>query len=322
MIPIRDTTPSKNVPIVNNILIAVNVAVFIIQLTQGYNLNRFVYIYGLVPGRYTLPDLAVHFSLFQQICSWVSFMFLHGGFIHLLGNMWSLYIFGDNIEDRLGPLRYLIFYLLCGIASGASHFIVNSQSQAPVIGASGAVAGVMGAYFLLYPTSKILTLIPIIFIPLFFEIPAVFFLGFWFFLQFINAAGNLGATGSVAWWAHVGGFIFGILFLKLLNTVPTTGLSTQLRKITLKRRTHPFQLVKPDKTAQSADIYATLTISPYEALVGARKLVTISYGFQRRAFRVNVPPGVFEGKVLRLKGQGRTMIAGVRGDLLIKVHIR
>ena len=187
MIPLRDTTPARNVPVVNNAIIGINVVIFILQLSQGAEWNKFVFTYGLVPARYSIPQISAYFSAPQQVFSFVSFMFLHGGFWHLLGNMWSLYIFGDNVEDRLGPLRYLMFYLICGAASGVSHLLLNLHSNLPTIGASGAIAGVMGAYFILHPRSKILTLIPIFFIPYFIEIPAYVFLGFWFVLQFINA---------------------------------------------------------------------------------------------------------------------------------------
>ncbi len=157
MIPLRDTTPTRNYPIVNTTIIAINVVVYFIQLLQSAEINTFVYIYGLVPARYSLPQIAQYFTPGQQVFSLFSFMFLHGGFWHILGNMWSLYIFGNNVEDHLGPIRYVIFYLLCGIASGLSHMMLNWHSNLPTIGASGAIAGVMGAYFLLHPRSKILT---------------------------------------------------------------------------------------------------------------------------------------------------------------------
>ncbi len=177
MIPLRDTTRSRNYPAVNTALIAANGLLFLVQLAQGPQQDAFIYTYGLVPARYSVPHVAAYFTSFQQALALLSFMFLHGGFWHLLGNMWSLYIFGDNVEDRLGPFRYLLFYLLCGWASGLFHLFLNWQSPVPTIGASGAIAGVMGAYLLLYPRSKILTLIPIFFIPYFIEIPAFFFLG-------------------------------------------------------------------------------------------------------------------------------------------------
>ncbi len=323
MIPIRDTTPSKNVPVVNNVLIAVNVVIFLYQLMQGPAADRFIFTYGLVPARYTVGRLAEHFTLAQQAFSWLSFMFLHGGFMHLLGNMWTLYIFGDNVEDRLGPLRYLVFYLLCGITSGIAHVTLNMHSTAPTIGASGAIAGVMGAYFLLYPKSKILTLIPIIIIPWFVEIPAFFFLGIWFLMQFLNATASAGAGGGIAWWAHIGGFIFGMLFLKLFEALPNVGATRQVRRMTARKHAHRFQVVRPmQPSATDADMRSTVIVSAYEALVGARKMVSISSGFQRRMFRVNVPPGVKNGTTLRLKGQGRTRPDGSRGDLFLQVVIQ
>ena len=128
MIPIRDTIPTRNYPIVNTALIAVNVVLFLVELSQGPGLERFIYMYGLVPARYTIPQIASYFTTGQQLVSLITFMFLHGGFWHLLGNMWSLYIFGDNIEDRLGPLRYLAFYMICGLTSGLSHLAFNYHS--------------------------------------------------------------------------------------------------------------------------------------------------------------------------------------------------
>ena len=176
MTPLRDTVPAKNYPVVNNTIIGINIVIFLYQFTQTVGLDKFIYIYGLVPARYTIPQISAYFTTWQQVFSFLSFMFLHGGFWHLLGNMWSLYIFGDNVEDRLGHLRYLVFYIICGFGSGLSHLLLNLNSNVPTIGASGAIAGVMGAYFILHPRAKILTLIPIFFIPYFLEIPAAFFL--------------------------------------------------------------------------------------------------------------------------------------------------
>ena len=140
MIPIRDTVQSKNYPVVNTVIIALNVLLYLVELAQGERLNHFILIYGLVPVRYSVPEISAYFTLGQQAFAFLSFMFLHGGFWHLLGNMWSLYTFGDNVEDRLGHLRYVIFYLLCGGASGLSHLFLNWHSQVPTIGASGAIA--------------------------------------------------------------------------------------------------------------------------------------------------------------------------------------
>jgi hypothetical protein len=321
MIPIRDTIPSKNYPVVNNCIIGINVILYLVQMAQGPDLNRFVYIYGLVPARYSIPQITSYFTTGQQFFSLLSFMFLHGGFWHLLGNMWSLYIFGDNVEDRLGPLRYIVFYLLCGITSGLSHLIFNLNSNMPTIGASGAIAGVMGAYLILHPNAKILTLIPIIFIPWFIEIPAFFFLGFWFVLQFINAAGSHGSIGGIAWWAHIGGFIFGIIFLKIFLLLPEIGVSDQMRRVTAKRKTHRLQVVRPVGTGNDPHLYGTITITSFEAIAGTHKLVNIPWGFQKRLIRVTVPAGMKAGSKLRLKGLGKITADGQRGDLYLKVAI-
>jgi membrane associated rhomboid family serine protease len=290
MIPIRNTIRSKNYPVVNTAIIVCNILFFIIELTQGKGLNRFIYTYGLVPARYTIPSISSYFTSGQQIISFVSFMFLHGGFFHLLGNMWSLYIFGDNLEDRLGSLRYLLFYFLCGLASGFSHLLINYHSQIPTIGASGAIAGVMGAYMILYPKSKILTLIPIFFFFQFVEIPAVFFLGIWLIFQFLSAASTAG-QGGIAWWAHIGGFIFGIIFLKILLSF------------------------------KEPDMYGNMSITKREAIFGARKLVNIPEGFKKRMFVLNIPPGTSEGSKLRLSGLGRQLNGKRRGDFYLKIKV-
>jgi len=322
MIPIRDINPSRNFPVVNNTLIAINVVVFLIEMSMGGDMTRFTYIYGLVPARYSVSEISAHFTLFQQAFAFLSFMFLHGGFLHLLGNMWFLYIFGDNIEEHLGPLRYLVFYLLCGLASGVSHIVLNLNSTVPTIGASGAISGVMGAYLVLHPRSRILTLIPIIIFPWFVEIPAFFFIGFWFLLQLINAAGSHGTAGGVAWWAHIGGFIFGIAFLKLAMKVPSTGISRKIKPVTARKKTSRLQVIRPSGPADDPNLYGTLQISPFEARLGARKLVNIPWGFQKRLINVAVPAGIEEGKLLRLKSMGKLTPSGGRGDLLLKVHIK
>jgi membrane associated rhomboid family serine protease len=321
MFPIRDVIPSKNYPIVNMTLIGINVAVFLYQLTLGPNLDTFVYVYGLVPARYTVDYYSHYFSLAQQVFAFFSFMFLHGGFMHLLGNMWMLYIFGDNVEDHLGPLRYIVFYLLCGIASGVSHLLLNIGSNIPTIGASGAIAGVMGAYFLLHPNSKILTLIPIIIIPWFIEVPAFVFLGIWFVLQFLNAAGSGGAGGGVAWWAHIGGFIFGMVFLKLFDRIPQTKMSRGIRRNTTKKHTSKIQVARPQATGEDFNLYGVVDVTPYETLTGARKLISVPWGFRQKMVRVNVPAGVVEGTRLRLRGMGKSMPGGGKGDLFLKVRI-
>jgi membrane associated rhomboid family serine protease len=322
MIPLRDTISARTRPVVTQALIVVNVLVYLIQLAQGPNLERFIYYYGLVPARYFVPQIADYFTAGQQAFALVSFMFLHGGFWHLLGNMWSLFIFGDNVEDHFGPLRFAAFYLLCGLASGLAHMAFNPGSGVPTIGASGAIAGVMGAYFLLFPHARVLTLIPIVFIPWFIEIPAAFFLGVWFILQFLSAAGGDGAAGGVAWWAHIGGFLFGMLLLKVLDAFPGTGLSAPLRRAAARTSTDHLQLARPTASPDSPlDLYATVSVSAWEAHTGARKLVTVPVGFRKRMLRVAVPPGVLHGTLLRLRGQGRSGPGGAQGDLYLRVAV-
>jgi membrane associated rhomboid family serine protease len=322
MIPMRDTVPTKNYPLVNNTIIGINVVIFLYQLTHGVGLEKFIYIYGLVPARYSVPQISAYFTTFQQAFSLLSFMFLHGGFWHLLGNMWSLYIFGDNVEDRLGHLRYLLFYIICGLGSGLSHILLNLNSNVPTIGASGAIAGVMGAYFILHPRARILTLIPIFFIPYFLEIPAFFFLGIWFILQFLNAAGSHGQVSGVAWWAHIGGFVFGIIFLKLLLALPSASSPEILRHLSERKKTPRLQVIRPVGPGPDPHLYGTIAITPHEAATGTRKLVNIPWGFRKRLYTVVVPAGIQEGRKLRLKGLGKQVATGPRGDLFLKVLIR
>lgn len=321
MIPIHDTLPSKRYPIVNIGLILLNIFFFLAQLSRGPTIDQFVYIYGLVPARYTVPEIAAYFSFGQQIFSFLSFMFLHGGFLHLLGNMWFLHVFGDNVEDHFGPFRYLIFYLLCGMTSGITHLLLNAYSNVPTIGASGAIAGVMGAYLILHPSARILTLIPIIFIPYFVEIPAFFFLAIWFVLQFLNAAGSHADMSGVAWWAHVGGFVFGILLLKIFDLFPGAGMTDRVRPSIERKRTRRMQTIRTTGVQNDPNLYGVLRISPYESMTGSRKLVNIPWSFHNRLYRIETPPGVREGKVLRLKGMGRAVSPHERGDLLLKVVI-
>ena len=319
MIPIRDTVPARNYPVVNTIIIAMNVFVYLFQLGLGGESNRLILTYGLLPARYSEPGLAAHFTTAQQVFSFFSYMFLHGGFWHLLGNMWSLYIFGDNVEDTLGHVRYVFFYLLCGVASGFSHVIINWGSGAPTIGASGAIAGVMGAYILLYPRAKILTLIPIFFIPYFVELPAFFFLGIWFFLQFLSAAMS-GGGGGIAWWAHIGGFIFGMIFLKVFRMIPEWGLTRRVREKTAKSGSERIRVINAVGRGGEPHLYASIDITPREAHMGTRKLVNVPSGFQKRLFAVKVPPGVRDGTTLRLSGLGKK-VGNERGDLYLRVKI-
>jgi membrane associated rhomboid family serine protease len=204
VIPLRDTIPSARVPVVNYAIIALNVVVFLYETSLGRHLEAFILTWGLVPRDFTLPTL-------------VTSMFLHGSWMHLLGNMLYLYIFGDNVEDRLGHARYACFYLLCGMAAGATQALINPASGVPVVGASGAIAGVSGAYFLFFPGARVVTLVPIFFFLQVIEVPAVFFLLIWFVWQLISGVatiggGKAGVEGGVAFWAHIGGFLAGMLF--------------------------------------------------------------------------------------------------------------
>jgi hypothetical protein len=322
MIPIRDTIRSETYPVVNSFIIAVNVLVFFLELSQGQGLDGFIKIYGLVPARYSIPQIAAYFTTGQQVLSFLTFMFLHGGFLHLLGNVWFLYIFGDNVEDRLGHFRYLVFYLLCGLASGISHLVINWHSMIPTIGASGAIAGVMGAYFILYPRAKILTLVPIFIFFQFIELPAFLFLGVWFLFQFLSAAGASAQAGGIAWWAHIGGFVFGVIFLKLFEMLPASGARKKVRDLTRKRTTPRLQVIRPVGSGSAADLHGLISITEREALLGTRKLVNIAEGFKKRTFFLTIPVGLSEGQTLRLKGMGRRTEEGRRGDLYLKVQVR
>ena len=200
MFPLSDVIPSRTTPVVTVSLIALNALVFLFELTlSDRELQLFALSYGVVPADFTWPSI-------------VTSMFMHGGWLHFLGNMLYLWIFGDNVEDRLGHLRYLLFYLFCGAAAALGQTAIEPYSAVPMIGASGAIAGVMGAYFVLFPHSRVLTAV---FIFIFFdvvEIPAIFFLGIWFLMQFFSGVGSLGADaahGGVAFWAHIAGFFVG-----------------------------------------------------------------------------------------------------------------
>ncbi len=321
MIPIRDAIRSKHFPAVNILIIGLNIIVFLWELIQGPHLEEALFIFGLVPIRYSNPELSTHFTTFQQFLPFLTSMFLHGGFLHILGNMWFLYIFGDNIEDRLGHIRYLIFYIFCGVAAGLVHLLTNWDSKIPTIGASGAISGVMGAYLLLYPRARIMTLIPIFFFFQFVEIPAFIFLGYWLFLQLFSASLTPSNVGGIAFWAHIGGFISGLIFIKIFNAIPRTGLSNGLRRYTGRQRTPLVQTISPQYPTEESDLYGVINVTPKEAYTGARKLISIPQGLKKRTLMVTIPPGVEGGTRLRLKGLGKKDIDGNRGDLFLEVQI-
>lgn len=221
MIPIRDSVPSRRLAVVTWGLIGLNVLVFVFELSLSpAQLEWVFYWFGVVPARYSHPDWArwVGFSM-DDYWPFITSLFLHGGWAHLLGNMWTLWIFGDNVEERMGGIRFALFYLTCGVAAGVVHWLVNADATVPTVGASGAIAGVMGAYFALFPFARLVVLIPVLFFPLFVVIPAATYLVFWLALQLLSGTwGVLSTTqalGGVAWWAHVGGFGTGLLLYRL-----------------------------------------------------------------------------------------------------------
>jgi membrane associated rhomboid family serine protease len=218
MIPLRDTIRSRSFPIVNLSIIALNALVFLFELSLSSRaLDRLISIFGLVPVRLHLSQPGLLLDNPLPLITLFTHMFLHGGWFHFISNMWILYIFGDNVEDRMGSIRYFLFYILGGLASGLLQALASPASRVPAIGASGAIAGVLGAYFILYPGGRVVTLVPAFFIPWFVEIPALFYLGFWFISQLFSGLASLSlpassSMGGVAWWAHIGGFLFGAFF--------------------------------------------------------------------------------------------------------------
>lgn len=216
MFPLNDTNPSHTTPFVTWILIALNVFVFFIELsmTNAAELNRFLYQWGFVPHFF-----ATHISL-SEIATLFTMQFLHGGWMHLIGNMWILHIFGDNVEDRLGHVPYLIFYLSCGVLANFAQYFSDPTVNHPNIGASGAIAGVIGAYLYLFPHAKVNTLTLIGIVPLFFKVPSIVYAGLFFFLNWASAVyGPKTPVGGehVAFWAHIGGFIAGFVLVRFLE---------------------------------------------------------------------------------------------------------
>jgi membrane associated rhomboid family serine protease len=221
MFPIRNAVPTRYPPTVTWALIVVNSAVFLFQISLSpAELEEFLAQFALIPARYTDPFLFGDGSLgADDLIPFVTMMFLHGGWLHLILNMWTLWLFGPALEDRLGHGRYLAFYLVCGIAAGIAHAAFNPTSIVPALGASGAIAGVLGCYIWMFPLSRVIVVVPILFIPLFFELYAFAFIGFWFLMQVLQGTVELlaASAGGVAWWAHVGGFIVGAVLGPLLH---------------------------------------------------------------------------------------------------------
>lgn len=213
MLPLQDTIRSRSLPFVNWMLIILNLAVFLFIASRGRFADAWVVTFGLVPARFLF-----HLDL-GNLLTLLTSMFLHGGWAHLLSNLLALWIFGDNVEDRMGSRRYLIFYLTCGVVAALVHIAFNPTSPIPTIGASGAISGVLAAYLIYFPTARVITLVPLFFLPWFVEIPALVYLGLWFLSQLFNGlfaiVTEAQALGGVAWWAHIGGFVAGLVLAPL-----------------------------------------------------------------------------------------------------------
>jgi len=219
MIPLHDDNPTRTKPVLTVLLIAANALVFLYQLSLGARGGEtFVYQFGAIPAVIVgMRSLPAALATIPPAFSLLTSMFLHGGFMHLIGNMLYLWIFGNNIEDAMGRVRFLVFYLLCGFAATFVHILMNTASEIPAIGASGAISGVLGAYLLLYPRAQVLTLIPIFYFIRLMYIPAGIVLGLWFVFQLVSGGLASGEGGGVAWWAHVGGFVAGMALVALFK---------------------------------------------------------------------------------------------------------
>ena len=220
MFPLKDDNPISITPVVTWALIVVNVLVFLYQFSLGPKAAEyFVYQYGAIPavvvGQQSLPS---SFATIPPVLSVFTSMFLHGGWMHLIGNMWFLWIFGNNIEEAMGGFRFIVFYFVCGVLASWSHILSNPGSVLPSIGASGAISGVMGAYIMLYPRARVWTLIFLFFFIRLMYIPAGIILGYWFLIQLLSGSMAGGqAQGGVAFWAHIGGFLAGVLLVALFK---------------------------------------------------------------------------------------------------------
>lgn len=223
MFPLRDSTPSGTVPYVTISLIVVNAVMWLYQVSLGQHFELFIQEYGLIPLRFVLSYQLAGGITENAVIPVISSIFMHGSWMHVIGNMWFLWIFGDNIEDRLGHFKYVLFYLLCGVGAAIIQIAFHASSRIPMVGASGAISGVLGAYLVSFPHARVHTLLIIFFFIRFVEIPAYAFLIFWFLFQFISGTAELGSaqdTGGVAYWAHMGGFLVGIVLLWIMPSNP------------------------------------------------------------------------------------------------------
>jgi membrane associated rhomboid family serine protease len=215
MIPLRDDIPSAARPITTYLIVAICTAVFLYMLSLGSEprVEAFILQYGVTPADVTGRAGTSPVQAYPTI---ITSMFMHGGWFHLIGNMLYLWIFGDNVEDLMGHAGFAIFYLIAGVAATLTHVFLNAGSTIPLVGASGAIAGVLGAYLVLFPRARILSLVPFGFFSRIMEVPALFFLPVWFLLQFLQGVADIAGTGGgVAWWAHIGGFVAGIVLVPI-----------------------------------------------------------------------------------------------------------
>lgn len=226
MFPLLTTVAVRRPAMVTWTLIAINVAAFLFEISLSEaDRQAFFMQYALVPARYWYPEWALEQGLEPaSLAPFVTNTFLHGGWAHLILNMWTLYIFGPAVEDRMGPVRFVAFYMVAGFGASYAHGFINATSVLPALGASGAIAGILGAYLGLFPFSRILIMVLLIIFPLFFELPAIIYIGFWFMMQMVQGVADLFKTdfsGGVAWWAHIGGFIVGLAIVRAV-CLPTS----------------------------------------------------------------------------------------------------
>jgi membrane associated rhomboid family serine protease len=231
VIPLKDDNPTHSTPIVTYIIIGICVVVFLLELSSPYyKTGAIFYSWGVIPAS-LIHGVPIPDEIYRvpPTATLITSMFMHGGFMHLIGNMLYMWIFADNIEDEIGKVKFIIFYILSGIAAALTQVFLNTESMIPMVGASGAIGGVLGAYIVNHPRAKVLVLIPLGFFSQIVKIPAIFVLGIWFILQFVNSAFTSSAGGGVAYGAHIGGFVFGAVAILFFNR-------NVKRKTALKKR--------------------------------------------------------------------------------------
>ena len=235
MIPLKDDNPTNSTPIITYIIIGICVVVFLLEISSpNYSSGALFYSWGVIPAS-LVHNLQVPEEIYRvpPVATLITSMFMHGGFMHLIGNMLYMWIFADNIEDELGKTKFIIFYILSGIAAALTQVYMNTESTVPMVGASGAIGGVLGAYIVNHPRAKVLVLIPLGFFTQIIKVPAIFVLGIWFILQFVSSAFSSSSGGGVAYGAHIGGFIFGAIAILFFNR----GVKRSIRKKSISRKT-------------------------------------------------------------------------------------